>query len=205
MKKNETGTLSGLFKGGVDFVTIDGYMPDCNEKKMYVVKANNVAIFKGNKEKGKDEVKALYVIGKLPSTAANKEFIEKYGNRIIIVSPKFLKLSKKYQRILVDKCNFEVAGVPERFTPAMEGLDGTNLDRKTATDLQLIEKYGKSKVKRALKKEFNYSLKSELYAGGYLAKEYKKAQKTANKEEKAIKTVNETTEELKNPVTFSNC
>ena len=185
-------------------VSIEGYVPNPSEKKYNIVKTDDVSIFKAfNPENVKTAARALYAIGRVQETPENKEFILKYGERVILVSNKFMKLRKKTQLRFIEKICFEVAGVPSRFIRGMNSIESTNIDRKVAAELQMMEKYGYGPVKRLIKKEQKLNLLLMKSAGKYLYKSAKKAEKLAKKNNKTS-VQDASNEVLQKPIIFKN-
>jgi len=185
-------------------VSIEGYVPNPSEKKYNIVKTDDVSIFKAfNPENVKTVARALYALARVQKTPENADFISKYGEKVILVSAKFMKLRKKTQLRFIEKICFEIGGVPSRFIKGMDSIDNTNIDRKVAAELQMMEKYGYGPVKRLLKKEQKLNLLLMKSAGKYLYKSAKKANKLAKKNKANVQdAVNETI--LQKPTIFKN-
>ena len=184
-------------------VTINNYVPNPAEGKFHVMRSNDVTIFKPfDPSKPKTAARALYALGKIPNTPETQAFIATYGQRVILVSKQFLKLRKKLQLRLIEKVCFEAAGVPERFIGGMSEIEGTNLDRRIAAELQMMEKYGYRATRSLLNKEQKFNVKALKKAGKFLYKTAKKEKKLASKSTAAQAQVPEVVE-LRQPITFN--
>jgi hypothetical protein len=185
-------------------MSIEGYVPNPVEKKYHIVKTDDVAIFKAfDAKKPKTAARALYAVGKVAAvTPETKAFVAQYGEKVILVSKRFLKLRKKTQLLLIEKVGFEMANVPDKFMPGMNEISSTNLDRRLAAELLMMEKYGYRKVKNLLKKEQTANLSLMKNAGKVLYKLAKKQAKLSKNVAPVATTVNP--EVLMGPVTFNN-
>lgn len=156
-----------------NLVSVDGYQP--GNGNMYIALVEDLTIFRGSDLKHPTGVKPMLVTARI----MDPEFTERYGDRVIVVSKDFTKLPKKQRLALLEIENCKKnKKTDDRFSlNAEDNVLRTSEDRKVASELIAMEKYGVKTVKKAVTKSQKKLMDSEMKVGKYLNKEYKKKNK----------------------------
>lgn len=186
--KNTEVTLSNL-------VTIEGYAagqgrcPFVSQVKNLEIAHMGVNATKLKKAKTL-AVNALICTASIPESAAVlKETLaaKSDGNSkipttfIIVVSDKFMKLSKKQQLVLLELESSKLSSLENSVLQFNEGVAKTTLDKIVNADVTAIQKYGRRNYSRATKKAVKVIKSGEFAIGKVLYKDSIKMAKAAKK------------------------